>query len=194
MNNVDSDFAKYATNLVKENFNKKTWPRLMGEAGSYFWNRLPDHADRLTRPGVRNKINATVGNAMSEGTNWASDALLQMGLAGLDVALAPETGGGSLVTHPITSFVANQIKDAAQSYFVDPMLYEFADQGIELGHRIPVPKSYYGSPVQKGVKAVDKQVTSAAQFVSDKHPRNIINRAVGGAARELGRKHGKAGY
>lgn len=163
----------------------------MGEAGSYFWNRLPDHADRLTKPGMRNKINAAVGNAMSEGTNWASDALLQMGLTAADVAAAPETGGGSIIAHPIVSFVANQMKDAAQSYFIDPMLYEFADKGVDLGHRIPVPKSYYGSPLQKNVQVVDKKITNAAQYVSDKHPRNIINRAAGKAAHELGVRHEK---
>jgi len=189
---MNDDFATYATNLIKENFNKKTWPRLMGEAGSYFWNRLPDHVDRLTRPGVRDKVNAVVGNAMSEGTNWASDALLQMGLTAADLAMAPETGGGSIIAHPITSFVANQMKDAAQSYFIDPVLYEFADKGVDLGHRIPVPKSYYGSPLQKGVQAVDKKVTNAAQYVSEKHPRNKINRAAGKAAHDLGVKHGRS--
>ena len=193
MKNVDNDFATFATNLIKRNVNKKNWPRLIGEAGSYFWNRLPDHADRLTRPGVREKVNAVVGNAMSEGTNWASDALLQMGLAAADLALAPETGGGSIIAHPITSFVANQMKDAAQSYFIDPVLYEFADKGVDLGHRIPVPTSYYGSPLQKGVQAVDKKVTNAAKFVSEKHPRNIINNAVGSAAFEAGRRHGRGG-
>ena len=191
MKNVDNDFATFATNLIKRNVNKKNWPRLMGEAGSYFWNRLPDHADRLTRPGVRDKINAVVGNAMSEGTNWASDALLEMGLGAADLALAPETGGGSIIAHPFTKFIANQLKDGLQSYYIDPVLYEFADKGVDLGHRIPVPQSYYGSPLQKGVQAIDKKVTNAAQFVSDKHPRNIINRAAGKAAHDLGVKHGR---
>ena len=101
--------------------NKANIGKWAGEAGSYWWNRLPDHADRLSRPGVRNKINALVGNGMSELANFGSDALLQMGLAGADIALAPETGGGSLVAHPVTAFLANQIKDALMSYYVDPM-------------------------------------------------------------------------
>jgi hypothetical protein len=153
--------------------NKRNIGKWAGEAGSYWWNRMPDHAERLSRPGLRNKVNAIVGNGMSELANYGSDALLEMGLAAAELGAAPETGGLSVVAHPITKFIANQIKDGLMSAYVDPMLYDIADNHLDLGHRIPMPKGYAGSPLQRTVNQADKFVTDKAGWIVKNHPKNM---------------------
>lgn len=164
------------SNFIAQTF-KRAVPKFnpgmaMGELGSYLWNRLPDQADRFTRPGLRNKINSAVGTGMVEIANAGTDAMLQSALAGLSLAAAPETFGGSVLAHPATAYVANIVKDALMSQYVEPNLYDLADNGINLGGRIPSPPGYQGSSLQTGVNAADKKVTDVAQFIQQHHPKN----------------------
>jgi hypothetical protein len=189
----ENNFAQFAADYAKKNFNKKALPRLLGEAGSYWWNRLPDHADRLTRPGIRNKVNALVGNAASEVVNFGTDAALQMALAGLSAATAPETGGVSIAAHPLTAFLANQVKDSLTQTFVDPMLYDIADNDLDLGHRIPDIPGYKNSLIQKAVNKADTAVTKGAKWVGETHPKTMTLNKAGSIARAIGNKQGASG-
>lgn len=163
--------------FVGEAFNKakkiKANPGMaLGELGSWWWNRLPDQADRFTRPGIRNKINSAVGTGMVEAANFGTDAALQMALAGASLVAAPETLGGSILAHPATAWAANLAKDMAMSKYIEPELYDMADRGINLGGMIPTPPGYKGSRLQKNVNIGDKKVTDVAQWIAQNHPKN----------------------
>jgi len=168
----EKGFSDFIAQTFKRAVPKFNPGMAMGELGSYLWNRLPDQADRFTRPGLRNKINSAVGTGMVEIANAGTDALLQAALAAGAVATAPETGGLSIVGHPLVSYAANIAKDALMSQYVEPNLYDLADNGINLGGRIPSPPGYQGSSLQRGVNTADKKVTDIAQFIQQHHPKN----------------------
>jgi hypothetical protein len=159
---------------------------------SWYYNRAPDQADMLSRPGIRNKINAGVGTALAEGVNWAKDTASDMLVDLMGVAGAPESGGTSLgLLAPRAVNPAKAILNFAGDYlldeYVNPMLYDIADNDINLGGRLPKAPSWYkGSPVQKAVNAADKKVTDIASFVSRTHPQNIMLNKAG----ETGGSHG----
>lgn len=163
------------SNFIGQAFNraKKISPgALAGEVGSWWWNRLPDQADRFTRPGIRNKINSAVGTGLVEGANMGTDAIMQAALAGAALLAAPETMGASVLAHPATAWAANLAKDAWMQQNVEPGLYGIADDLLDIGHRIPAPRGYKGSSLQKNVNAVDKKTTDIAQWISSTHPKN----------------------
>jgi hypothetical protein len=166
--NKFSDFIGQAFNRAK----KVSPGALAGEVGSWWWNRLPDQADRFTRPGIRNKINSAVGTGLVEAANFGTDAVMDMALAAGAAATAPQSGGTSLLAYPVVKWGANIAKDAAMSQFVEPGLYGMADELINLGGRMPSPPGYKGSALQRNVNTADKSVTDLAQFISKTHPKN----------------------
>jgi hypothetical protein len=182
---MENDFTKYLMSKVEGiKANPKRLLGALGEIPSWYFNRAPDQADIFSKPGIRNKVNAAVGTGLVEAANFGKDALEEMIFNGISAAMIPETGGTSALgflpkmVNPAKTII-NFATDAAMDEFVNPMLYDLADNDINLGGRLPKAPSWYkGSGTQKVVNAADKKITDFASFVSNTHPQsNIIRKA-----------------
>jgi hypothetical protein len=178
---MENDFTKYIMSKVQDV--KANPKRLLGgisEGASWYFNRAPDQADIFSKPGIRNKINAGVGTGLVELANFGKDALEEMAVNAASAALIPETGGASSlgflpkVINPLKAGI-NFATDMAMDDFVNPMLYDLADNAINIGGRLPKAPSWYkGSATQKAVNTVDKKITDFASFVSKTHPQTLL--------------------
>jgi len=182
---MENEFTKYLMSKIEGvKANPKRLIGALGEAPAWYFNRAPDQADIFSKPGIRNKINAAVGTGLVEAANFGKDALEEMIFNAVSAAMIPETGGASTlgwlpkVVNPAKTII-NFATDMAMDDYVNPMLYDLADNDINLGGRLPKAPSWYkGSATQKVVNAADKKVTDFAKFVSDTHPQsNIIRNA-----------------
>lgn len=162
----------------------------MKEASSFYTNRYPQMIDALLQPGIRNKVNAGAAALANEGTNMLGDALINEGLplvAGMLGSMrSPQVGNAAYAGTKTVAPWINLVKDAVQSDYVDPKMYEAIDK-VNVAQHIPSVHDLTGlvtkNPVARNVITgiahhalddLDQRITGWAADQRQKHPTPTI--------------------